>query len=87
MTLKPFSLAKYPFIMTLTVGIEQCEKVNLFKPNTPQNQTRRFKSHAPLRHVARLNEPRAYIQTPLYSDSQVLLKVIQRTTLGTQHIH
>ncbi len=35
MTFKRFSPHKYLFIMTLTVSIKQCEKVNIYKPNTP----------------------------------------------------
>ncbi len=66
MTFKPFLPGKYLFIMTLTVRIKQCEKVNSFKPKTPQGQTHRFESHSPYCPVARLNGPRAYIRTPLY---------------------
>ncbi len=66
MTFKPFSPHKYLFIMTLTISIEQFEKVDLFKPNTPQRQKHRFVSHAPYCPVARLNGPRAYIRTSLY---------------------
>ncbi len=40
MTFKAFLPAKYLFIKTLTVSIEQFQKVNLFKPNTPQRQKR-----------------------------------------------
>ncbi len=66
MIFKPFSPKKYLFIMTLTVSIEKFEKVNLFRPNTPQRQTQRFVSHSPYCPVHRLNGPRAYIRTPLY---------------------
>ncbi len=67
MAFNPFSPEKYLFIMTLTVSIEQFEKVNLFKQSTPQRQTHRFVSHSPYCPVVRLNGPRAYIRTPLYS--------------------
>ncbi len=66
MTFKPFSPDRYLFIMTLTVSIEQCETVNLFKPNTPQRQMHRFFSHSPYNPVVSLNGPSAYIRTPLY---------------------
>ncbi len=66
MTFKPFSPEKYLFVMTLAVSIEPLKKVNLFKPNTPQRQKRRFVSHSPYCPVVRLNGPRAYIRTPLY---------------------
>ncbi len=66
MTFKVFLPHKYLFIMTLTVGITQCKKVNLFKPNTPKRQKHRFVSHSPYCPVVRLNGPRAYIRTPLY---------------------
>ncbi len=66
MTFKPFSPDRYLFIKTLTVSIEQCEKVNLFKPNTPQRQMHRFLPHSPYCPVVNLNGPRAYIRTPLY---------------------
>ncbi len=71
MTLKPFSPEKYFFIMTLTVSIEQFEKVNLFKPNTRQSQKHRFVSHSLYCPVVRLNGPRAYIRTPLYIPTQI----------------
>ncbi len=66
MTFKVFSPHKYLFIMTLTVSIKQCDKVNLFKPNTPKRQKHRFVSHSPYCPVVRLNGPRAYIRIPLY---------------------
>ncbi len=47
MTSKPYSPDKYLFVMTLTVRIKKCEKVNVFKPNTPQRQKHRFVSHSP----------------------------------------
>ncbi len=62
-TFKPFSPEMYLFAMTLTVSIEQREKENLFRPNTPQRH--RFMSHSPYCHVVRLNGPSAYICTPL----------------------
>ncbi len=65
MTFKPFSPEKYLFTMTLTVSIEQREKVNLFRPNIPQKQKHRFMSLSPYCHVVRLNGPSAYIRTPL----------------------
>ncbi len=67
MNFKAFSPHKYLFIMTLTASIKWCEKVNLFKPNTPQRQKDRFVSHSPYYPVVRLNAPRAYIRTPLKS--------------------
>ncbi len=75
MTFKPFSPNKYLFIMTLAVSIELCEKVNLFKPNTPQRQTHRFKSRSPYCPAASLNGPRAYIRIPLYIQPPNKLKV------------
>ncbi len=66
MTIKAFSPHRYLFKITLTVGIKQCEKVNLFKLNTPKRQKHRFVSHSPYCPVVRLNGPRAYIRTPLY---------------------
>ncbi len=33
--------------MTLTIRIKQCEKVDVFKPNTPQRQKHRFMSYSP----------------------------------------
>ncbi len=65
MAFKPFSPDKYLFIKTLTVSIEQCEKVNLFKPSTPQRQKHRFVSHS--------HEPRAYIRTPLYVFCKIMI--------------
>ncbi len=67
MNFKAFSPHKYLFIITLTVSIKQCEKVNLFKPNTPQRQKHSFVSNSPYCPVVRLNGPRAYIRTPLYA--------------------
>ncbi len=58
MTLNPFSPEKYLFVMTLTVRIKQCEKVNLFKSNTIQMLKHRFMPHSPY-------YPTAYIRTPL----------------------
>ncbi len=69
MTLKAFSLHKYLFILTLTVSIKQCKKVNLFKPNTPKRQKHRFVSHSPYYHIVRLNGPRPYIRKPRYYEN------------------
>ncbi len=66
MTFKAFSPHKFLFIMTLTVSIKQCEKMNLFNQYTPKRQKHRFVSHSPYCPVVRLNGPRAYIRTPLY---------------------
>ncbi len=65
MTFEPFSPEKYLF--TMAVSIEQCEKVNLFKPSTHQRQKHRFMSHSPYCPVVRLNGLRAYIRTLLYT--------------------
>ncbi len=66
MTFKTFYPDKYLFVISLTVSIDQCEKVNLFNPNTPQGQTHRVKSHTPYCPAARLHGPRVYIRTSLY---------------------
>ncbi len=88
MTFEPFSLRKYLFIMTLTVSIKQCEKVNLFKPNTPMRQRHRFVSHSPYCPVVRLNGPRAYIRTPLYSNilfEDCVLNILTKINRKNKH--
>ncbi len=62
MTSKPYSHDKYLFIMTLTVRIKKYEKVNEFKPNTPQRQKHRFMSHSPQGQVNNFG----YITLPSY---------------------
>ncbi len=76
MTVKTFSPHKYLFIMTLTVSIKQCEKANLFKPNTPKRQKHRFVSHSSYCPVVRLKGLRAYIRILLYVDDTCV--VIER---------